>query len=599
MMLKTMRQNTKIILWIILIAFVGTILFAWGMNVTGRRRGGSNTIGVINGQKITYQQFSSAFQNLYTQTQERMDEQMDMETFRRLRDETWNRIVNQILLAEEIKKRNITVTDEELLHYIKNNPPPYIMNNEALQTDGRFDPQKYAQVLADPRYDWRPLENQYRAIIPMQKLQNLITATVRITDAEVLEDFKKNNEKVQVRYVAFQPGQFSVEESVFTEEAMRRYYREHQEDFLQPRQANLDYVLIEKTPGPADEDSTRAELNLIRERILAGEDFAELAKVYSQGPTAAQGGDLGFFGRGVMDSVFESTAFALATGEISEPVRSAFGWHIIKVEEKKKVNGEEQVRARHILLKVLPGPETLAAIQERIKEVAQRAKEVGLQEAAEEFKLEVKQTGFFRQGGDFIPGLGRASDATLYAFSKKPPAIGGPFENESGAYVVSLRERKEAGVPPLAEIADRVRASLKRERQQELARQQAEEFRRILSETGDLGQAASQAGVTLEQTKMFSRRDYVPGIGEINEFVGTAFGLPEGGISNLVETTRGFYFLEIVAREEADLDQFAEQKETLKIDLLRQKQNQAYSDWFDHIRAKADIKDYRDRFFTG
>jgi peptidyl-prolyl cis-trans isomerase D len=598
-MLKTMRQNTKIILWIILIAFVGTIIFAWGMNVTGRRQGGSDTIGVINGQKISFQQFYRAFQNLYTQTQERMDQQIDLETFRRLRDETWNQIVNQILLAEEIEKRNITVTDEELLHYIRNNPPPYIMSNEALQTDGRFDPQKYAQVLADPRYDWRPLENQYRAMIPMQKLQNLITATVRVTDAEVLEEFIETHEKVQARYVSFQPGKYTVDEEDFTEAAIERYYREHQEDFQQPRQADLDYVFLEKTPGPSDEDSARAELSLIRERILAGEDFAELAEVFSQGPTAEKGGDLGFFGRGDMDSVFEATAFALEEGEISEPIRSAFGWHIIKAEEKRMVAGEEQVRARHILVKVYPGPETLEILSQRIEEVAQRAEEVGLQKAAEELGMEVKQTGFFREGSGFVPGLGRASDAVLYAFSKKPPDVGGPYENETGVYVVSLREHQEAGVPPLEEITERVRTGLKRERQRKRAKQHAQEFQGLLKETEDLAQAASQAEADLEQTELFAQRDYVPGIGQMNEFVGTAFGLPEGRISDLVETSRGFYFLEVIAREEADVEQFEEQKETLRVDLLRQKQNQAYSDWFESIRAEAEIKDYRDRFFTG
>ena len=105
-MLKTMRQNTKVILWIIIIAFVGTIIFAWGMNVTGRRQAGSDTIGVVNGQKISYQQFYRAFQNFYTQTQERTEEQIDLETFRRLRDETWNQMVNQILRPR--RSRNAT-----------------------------------------------------------------------------------------------------------------------------------------------------------------------------------------------------------------------------------------------------------------------------------------------------------------------------------------------------------------------------------------------------------------------------------------------------------------------------------------------------------
>ncbi|KPL19433.1 MAG: hypothetical protein AMJ92_03055 [candidate division Zixibacteria bacterium SM23_81] len=596
-MLKAMRQNTKLILWIILAAFVGTIIFAWGMNVTGRQGSRQAVVGVVNGQKISYQQFSYIFQNLYDQTQEQLGQALDEETSRQLLDETWNQIVNQILLTEEIEKREIRVTDLEVVTYIRDNPPDFLLNNESLQTDGEFDPQKYAAALADPRYDWRPLENQVRAILPVQKLQSMIMAAVRVTDAEVWNDYKAKNERVQVRYVALRPTDFEVDQAKITEGEIRHYFDEHQHEYHQPSRANLDYVFLEKTASQADEDTVRAELEALRERALDGEDFGELAEIFSQGPSGKDGGDLGFFGRGVMDSAFEAGAFALQEGEISMPIRSSFGWHIIKLEERRASGTEEEVRARHILLKVTPSQQTLEALLDQVDKLAQSAKEVGLEQAAQEAGFEVMQTGLFHEGSQFVPGLGKASDAAKFAFSSKRGEIGGPFENEKGLSLVSIRERENAGIPPLDKVKKQVESALIREKQKQLAREKAMGFQNRLQEGQTLAAAAQDISLIVEETEPFARKDYVPKIGLANEFVGTAFGLQVGEISGLVETNRGYYFLQVVAREEADLEEFQEQKQALTLDLLRRKQNQVYGDWFEGVRQKANIEDYRDRFF--
>lgn len=596
-MLKTMRQNTKLILWILLAAFVGTIIFAWGMNVTGRQGRGQAVVGVVNGQKISYQQFSYIFQNLYDQTQEQLGQALDQETSRQLLDETWNQIVSQILLAEEIEKRKIRVTDLEVVTYIRDNPPAFLLNNESLQTDGEFDPQKYAAALADPRYDWRPLENQVRAILPVQKLQSMIMAAVRVTDAEVWNDYKAKNERVQVRYVAFRPTDFEVDQAKITEGEITHYFDQHHQEYHQPSRANLNYVFWEKVASQADEDTVRAELEALRERAMDGEDFAELAEIFSQGPSSKDGGDLGFFGRGVMDSAFEAGAFALQEGEISTPIRSSFGWHIIKLEEKRVSGAEKEVRARHILLKVTPSQQTLETLLDQVNSLAQRAKEVGLEEATQEVGLEVMQTGLFHEGSQFVPGLGRASDAAKFAFSSNMGEIGGPFEDEKGLYLVSVREREKAGVPPLDKVKKQVESALMREKQKQLAWEKAMGFQSRLQEGQTLASAAQDVSLTLEETEPFARKDYVPKIGLANEFVGTAFGLQVGEISSLVETNRGYYFLQVVAREEADQAEFAEQKQALTLDLLRRKQNQVYGDWFEEVKRKANIEDYRDRFF--
>jgi peptidyl-prolyl cis-trans isomerase D len=551
-MLKTMRQNTKVILWIIIIAFVGTIIFAWGMNVTGMKKRQRETVGVVNGQKISFRLFHSTLQKMHTQARERSGQELDAEASRRLRDEIWNEMVKQILLAEEVEKRKLQATDEELLYYIQHNPPPFILNNESLQTDGKFDPQKYAAVLADPRYDWTFLENQYRAMIPLQKLQSMIAATVRVTDAEVLNEYKANNERVQTRYVAFLPKNFEVNQAEVTGEQIGQYFNEHREDYHQPRKTNLNYVFLEKIPTQADEDSSRADIETIRERIMMGEDFAE-----------------------------------------------TFGWHIIKLEERRGQGSKEEVHARHILLEVRPSYETLQALIAQVKDLVEKANEIGLEEAAQAADLVVKQTGLFPEGGRFVPGLGKVNRASRFAFSEKPGKIGGPFENESGFYVISIREQRKSGVPLLEEIKAQVKSDLVRQMQKQLALEKATDFGYRLRENLTLAEGAQEASLSVEETKPFARQDYVPNIGLANEFVGKAFGLPEGETSGLVETNRGYYFLQVVAREDIERDQYEEQKETLKLDLLRRKQNQAFGDWFEGIMKQAKIEDHRSYFYEG
>jgi parvulin-like peptidyl-prolyl isomerase len=232
-----------------------------------------------------------------------------------------------------------------------------------------------------------------------------------------------------------------------------------------------------------------------------------------------------------------------------------------------------------------------------MNDLAGRAEDIGLAKAAEELGLEVKQTGLFKEGDAFVPGLGRASDAAFFAFSEKKGSLGGPFENETGIYLVSVRERQDAGLPALDKIKEQVRSAVRREKQKGMAREKAVDFQRRVEQAGDFQTAASAAALPLVETEAFSRRDYVPQIGRANEFIGTAFGLPEGTISGLVETNRGYYILQVIGREQADPERFAEQKEALRLDILRSKQNQAFTDWFEGIKGRAQIEDYRDRFF--
>ena len=193
-MMTKLREMTFIFIWVLVFAFVGLMVFEWGMNFTGLK-GRSNLVGKIEGHKITIQDFQKEMQNAYIREKQQTGTEPDEEKMSQLRDQVWNSYIQRILYAKEISKRDIKVTDHELFLQIYNNPTPDVRQNENLQTDGRFDINKYHQALQNPNVDLSGLENYYRYMLPYQKLQEIITAAVMVTEEEVKAEYLAKNQK--------------------------------------------------------------------------------------------------------------------------------------------------------------------------------------------------------------------------------------------------------------------------------------------------------------------------------------------------------------------------------------------------------------------
>lgn len=595
-MLEKMRRTAfiKSILWVVIIGFVGFIVLQWGMNITGTRpkRG---AIGEVNGQKIRFEDFRNLYWQVIERARSRTEGELDERTLKILADQTWNYLIDRIILRQEVERRGITVTDEELLAYIRENPPDMIQQHESFQTEGKFDMEKYLQALDNPQIDWAPVESYVRALLPIQKLQNLIAATVRVTDLEVRQEYVAENEKAKVEYVHFDPVGFSDQPTEVTEEEIRDYYRGHRAEYLQGAQRNLDYVLLEKRPSAEDSAQVKRRIQELLLRARQGEDFAELARLYSEDPGSKEkGGDLGFFGRGEMAKPFEEAAFDLKVGQISDPIKTNFGWHIIKLTDRK----EGKVRASHILLKVEPSSETLASLRERAEGFAQAVTGEGFYKVAEAKDLMVKETGFFPQG-NFIPTVGSLKEGVAFAFEHEVGATSPVFENDRGYYVFRVVEKREKGTRPLAEVKDRIRSSLLWEKRMDLAEEKAHAFAARLAEGERFRQAAKDFSLKVRVTPLFSRRDHIPEVGRQPEFIRAAFELGEGQTSPVVKTDKGFYLIRIVSKRPIDEKQFIKEKEALKKDLLSKKQIEAYTAWFKSLRQKAKIKDYRNLYYPG
>lgn len=603
-LMKLLRERTHVVMIILVIAFVGLIGLEWGADMTGRGPGGQNAVGSINGESVSYEEMR--FEVERQQEIDRQQQGGSVDEFRRreIINEVWDRRVNLTLLEQTIGQQGISVTDAEILEAIRTNPPDYIRQQEMFQTDGEFDQTKYLQALNDPAVEgWAFLEDQYRMLLPRQKLVSRVVSGARVTDLEARQAFVNQNERLTARYLLFDPEDQAVEPESITDEDVSAYYSEHPEAFLEDDRVSLSYVMIPKQPSVADSQRVVRQIEELYDQLVNGADFETLARDFSEDTSnASEGGDLGFFGRNAMVPEFEAAAFETPPGTVSQPVKTEYGWHIIKVEETAVRDGEEQVRARHILLQTIIGQQTLGALNDQARQLQARAVESGLEDAVRAMpdSLQVESTGFFADRPDgFIPGIGYLVGASSFAFASEPGGIGEVLENTSGFYVLENAGEKPAGVLPLEEVDLRIRSILVRNRKMEQARLRGEEVRAGLA-GGNLDALSGEMADQVATTDPITRQQaFIPRIGQDLNFIKGAFQLSETGeLSEVVEGERGYYLIQLVDREPVDETTYEMVKENLKRQLLIQKQNQLYQEWLTRLREDAEIENNLRDFFA-
>jgi len=598
-MLKQLRENTKTILWVVVVAFVISIFAVWGANLSGpsnrNARQDDNTVGSVNGEPITRTLYSNSFTQVYDQMKQQRGGEYEPNQMERLMmaEQAWELSIQKILMAREIEKLDITVSDAELVDFLRRNPHPTLQ--QVFRTeDGQFDYQAYLSSLSDPEVDWTELERWGRNLLPELKLQTYISSRVHVSDQEIMERFKRETIEVKARYVKVP---FPAEESSYepSEREIDSLYAEISDSFTIPESRRIKLIAIDKKPTGADEREVLDRLEEIRAEIAAGRDFSEMAGTYSEDPmTAAKGGDLGFFGRGDMVGAFEEAAFALDVGEISEPVRTEFGYHLIKLDERKKENGEEKIRASHILMKVEPGYETIDSLSTLIRELSEEIKEKGFEKTAERRGLTVIEPEPLKDGY-FIEGIGFAPRVVNFAFSHEPNSISAPLEEEQAVYYVKIIEKIGERIETEDEVRVQLVDRIRRDRVDEATRKRAESIRKQAMTSGNLESAALAYGLEIEETPYFKRSDVLPGIGGNTPFAVAAHLLPVDEISPPVRSGTAYFLILVTDRKPPDMDLFAERSPEIAEELNREKTMSYIAGWFDEIRRNAEVADRRER----
>jgi peptidyl-prolyl cis-trans isomerase D len=613
-MLKVFRDNLKYlswVLWLVIAVFVLFIFVDFGsIRLAGGPAAAGDSAAVVGGDEVPYREFERAYKQVEEQYRQAYGEQFSSELAKQigLPMQVLNQLVDERILLQEAKRMGLEVTDEELRRSILDLP--------VLQQDGKFiGEQAYVALLR--RNGMRPddFESSQRQALLTRKVQAVLADTVYVAPAEVEAAYREEAETATVRLLRLPAQRFAAEVTV-DEDGLAAYFAEHQEDFRLSERRVVDYLLVDAVElrativvpdadvrayydAHADEFTTeeqvkarhillrtgadrsveeaKREIEAIKARIAAGEDFAALAAELSEDPgSKTRGGDLGFFARGAMVKPFENAAFGAELGDVVGPVDSSFGVHLIQVQARRPGGrqpfdeAEEGIRAR------LAGERADGEAEAKAKALAEKVARdtpdtAGLETlaGAEAGTTSATTPPFGR--GDNVPGIGRGTEFTTRAFDLTVGAASEPVHVSRGWAVLVVREVQEPRLPELGEVRQQVVAAYREQRQRELARAALVEARAAIDGGASIDAVAEGLDVTLEDAGPFGAKGALGTLGTAPEVARQALGLEVGAISEPLLHGDDALLFEVTDRTHFDLVMFASERSEVKDRLQNQR----------------------------
>ena len=466
-MMRQMRENTKWIMLVTAVAFVGLMVFQWGMDITGRSGLSIGEIGSVNGTSVTYEAFNQTYRSLFDQVQASQEDPVTTQQVSDIEDAAWDEVVNQVLIRQELRRRGIVVTNEELLNAARFSPPPEFQTSSAFQTDGVFDIQKYQTFLTSPTIDdmmLLQLEMYYRDVIPRNKLMRQVSSDLFVTDAALWDEYRDRNEQISVRYVALNPAQRVADSDVtVTPDEVNDYYDDHEEEFALPAQATVRVVVIDKTPTPEDSVAMGVIAEGLRQQIIDGAEFEDML---AQPGVGAASGDLGWFTRDMMPAEFADVAFAATVGELTPAVRTSFGYHVIDVQDQT----EDSIQARHILVPFARTEESELVLLTLADSLEALGESRTLAEATSSLNLGV-ETAYLTTEFPFVAGAGQVGEGADWAFEEALIGDVSPvLETRQAFYMLELVEIREEGSISRADARPSIEQTVRAQKKVEQAK---------------------------------------------------------------------------------------------------------------------------------
>lgn len=622
-MLGLIRKHAKS--WIIKIMLGAIIIvFAfWGVGSFQTQM--EKNIASVNGEPITIEEYREVYNSLIEQLRIRFGVALtdDMIEMLQVRRQALDQLIDQKLLLQEATRLNLRVSDSSVVDAIR--------NIEAFQVDGVFDSRLYKNVLSHYRLTPEEFEAIQRRSMLIEMLRSFILGGIKVSDREATEWFKWYNALVNIDFVLFEPGRYkeiepspeeieaffdSHRESYktdpmvkvrflhfdpdayrakvkITDEKIRDYYEANLEEFRAEKTVEARHILI-KVDQDADLETVEKRENRaidILKMAEEGKDFAELAREYSECPSRYDGGRLGAFRREAMVKPFADKAFSMKAGEISEPVRTQFGWHVIKLE---KVNER----------RILSLSEVEAEIRKRLTD--EMAKNLAFDEAEEVFfisfegddlitaakerNLNIVTTDFFTREGPAKEIMNRAEFASA-AFGLSLMDISNVLDLGDGYYILQVVEKIPERIPELKDVKEDVKAELIKRKQDEKANMEAGRLLSALKDGKSMETASRNFDLIPITTGFFKRGDSVPYIGFEQNIAEAAFKLSDGKRvpEDIIKGEKGYYVIMFRERKEPDLDGFDREKADIKEWLLQQKRFETFNAWLSQIRDRSEI----------
>jgi peptidyl-prolyl cis-trans isomerase D len=628
-MLDRMRRHKNWLKWslaIVVLTFVLLYIPDFVQTTpTGTGAGAREVVAQINGRTVTAGDFQQRYLSQVQAYRQQFGGSLNDQLLRQLGidQQILSQMIDEQVALIEAEQNGISVSDDELAQQIFSIP--------ALQDNGRFiGEQRYEQLLQsqNPPMTKVQFEESLRRSMVLDKLRAALTDWMAVSDSEVQREYNQRNEKVKLQVVALTAAKFRSDVTV-TDADIASHFEAHKAEYRVGEQRKIKYILLDrdqarlkisvppsdiqryyndniqqyqsqeqvkashillKTEGK-DEAAVRKQAEEVLKEVKSGGDFAALAKKYSEDEgSKANGGDLDYFARGRMVPEFENVAFTLQPGQVSDLVKSQFGFHIIKVIDKRPGSTRSLDEVRPQIQEQLSLQLADQRISDQAAQFATRIKDMAdLEPVARELQLMVQESGFF-QRGDPVPGLGAAPQVAATAFMLQGTAASQPIATARGPVFIAVSERKDPYVPMLDEVKERVREDLVKSKAAELSRQRASTIAAALKSSKDFAATAKAQGVEAKDTELIARGAALPDIGISPEVDRIAFTLPAGSVSDPIQTADAAVIVRVVQRDDVTPDELRQAQESFRAELLNERRARFFSAYMGKAKEKMKVE---------
>lgn len=620
-MLDVMRKSADSPVLKILFVIIVLVFLFWGVGTVGQNQ--LEVAAEVNDQVITSREFQRSYERIAAMYQNMGAQSPPAEL---LRNQAMSQLIDLELLVQEAKRLGLEVDEAELRDAIAASPD--------FQQDGRFDKERYILLLQQNGYKPSDFEEQQRRRMVAGKVQEVVRSGVHVTDQEVLDQFRFENERLNLRFVRIPAADFR-DKVTLADADVQQYYTDHQEEYREPERVRVklvefrpqdfaaqvsptdaevqtyydshlsDYqrkeevrarhILFKVAPDASDADkaAARSKAEAVLAQAKGGGDFAELAKQNSQDVSAAEGGDLGLFGRGVMMPTFETAAFALEPGQISEIVETPFGFHIIKLEEKLPERTEPLEAVRTAIIDTMKTQQARTIALQKVEQAhEQMLNGTDIAQAAAGAGLNVQTPSPFGRN-EPVAGLGVRPELSKAAFLAEPGEVGEIVSEPSGYTLFVVEELIPTTIPELTAVRTKVEDDLRGERATAAAKQRGEQLLTTLKGNPDLDALAQQENLKVEDSTQIGRAGaYMPSLGSSPELKEAAFRLTAAApVAPAVYEVNGDAVLAVLKEKvPADESRLESEKKALRDRLQQMAESGALKRFIDELKTNAQIQ---------
>ncbi len=625
MLLSLMRKHAKSWLIKTLIAIIAVVfVFYFGYSFTSDQ---AMKIAYVNGELINGAEYEKAYQDMLMALQARYKSMWNDNLIKafNLKNRALESLITQRLMSQAARELGLDVTEEEVQNAIMDYP--------AFQINGHFDMRRYQNLLSANHMNPEDFETGITSELLDKKLKQFLFAFLNTTDREILEYYTFANEKVKISFVEFNPENY--EKSVKIDAAkLKQYFEKNKEQYRVPEKISVAYLEIDPKSfekevettekeiesyyeynadmyrhpkevkarhilfkiGQDDTEEAKAKVKNRAEKVLEkarkGEDFAALAKQYSEGPSKSQGGDLGYFKAGQMEAPFEEAAFALKKGEISSLVLTRFGYHIILVDDIKEAGITPLEKVRDDIVATLASNITTELAHEKgLTLLDQMPYDVDLVAYGNQNGITTKKSAYFSKNAP-IPDIKGSEKIAPTLFSLEKNEASGLIELGGKFYIFQTADSKASYLPELKDVKEAVEKKFIAQEARAAAESAAEKYLKALKEGKSWETEAKENSLKVQQTEFFTRRDPIPDIGNAPALNEMAFKLNKDNryTQTPFVNNKGAFVIRWEGNEGIEEKKFQEEKESYRDSLTQTKHQRIFESWIKNLRKKAEIE---------